>query len=63
MHLPSGKILAVVAHPLIRHQVHDIVALDQRLGQRLGGKQVTAGTTGGDHHQLPFRVALLTGHP
>ena len=41
----------IVAHPLIGHQMNDVAAPDQRLGQRLGRKQMSTSSAGGENDE------------
>ena len=50
MDFEGRKGFAVVAHAFIGHQMNEKAAVDKRLGQRLGRKQMSARSAGGQNH-------------
>ena len=55
--LGGGERLAIVANPLVGHQVDGVATPDQLLRQRLGGKQMSAGSAGRQNEGSPAHRA------
>jgi hypothetical protein len=61
MRLERRKGPAIVAYPLVRHQVDDIAAPDQCFGQRLSREEMSPGPAGGKNDK-PIRFLGVKRH-
>ena len=62
MHFKRREIAPVIAHALVGHEMNDVVAPDQLLGKRLGGKQMPTRSARDKRDRAPWRRIDGDGH-